>query len=210
MRWASLLLKIPDNWMTELLKEFDVNIRIFGCMPFGSEGGRGLVRLETKENLTTVLSRIRKRKDVLRSSLARLSGSAAFGEVMIDRCAACTALKKSGCFMVSSQSIKNGWLEWEVAGECNRTLYDLLDLLERYGCEVQLMRISASSGKSGLTPRQEEILHFAFTNGYYEYPRRIQLRELASIFEISPSTMSEILRAGQRRIFSEYFGLSSV
>ncbi len=210
MRWATLLLRIPDNWMTELLNEYDVKIKVFGCMLLGSQGGRGLVRLDTSDNLTTLLSRIRKRKDVLRTSFSRLSGSAAFGEVAIDRCAACTALAQSGCFMVSSRSKTNGWLEWAVAGECNRTLYDLIDLLERHGCEVQLSRISASSGSCGLTHRQEEILQFAYMNGYYEYPKRIQLRELASIFDISPSTMSEILRAGQRRIFSEYFGMSPV
>ncbi len=209
MRWATLLLKIPDNWMTELLHDHDVRIRVFGCMPHGSNGGRGLVRLDTNDNLTTVLSCIRKRRDVLKTSLSRLSGSVAFGEVIIDHCAACTALKQSGCFMVSSQSKDNGWLEWAVAGESNSTLYDLIDLLERHGCEVQLNRISASSGNCALTQRQEEVLQFAYSNGYYEYPRRIQLRELASIFDISPSTMSEILRAGQRRIFSDYFGVSS-
>ncbi len=73
-----------------------------------------------------------------------------------------------------------------------------------------MTRISGSSGASGLTLRQKEILQFAYSNGYYEYPRRISLRELSKIFDISSSTMSEILRAGQRRIFSEYFGIPSV
>jgi predicted DNA binding protein len=110
--------------------------------------------------------------------------------------------------MVSSKSDSRGWLEWSVAAESNRALNDLIDLLDRNGCEVQLVRISDCSGVLGLTSRQEEILKFAYSNGFYEYPRRISLRELSQIFEVSPSTVSEILRAGQRRVLTEYFGFS--
>lgn len=206
MRWAILLLKIPDNWMTQLLREYDMHIRVFGCMPYESHGGRGLMRLRSSEDMGVILDSIRGRKEVLKASFSHVSERVVFGEVVIDRCAACTALKRSDCFMVSSKSKTAGWLEWTVAAESNGMIYDLIDLLERQGCEVQLTRISASSGASGLTQRQEEILQFAYSNGYYEYPRRIRLRELSLIFDVSPSTMSEILRAGQRRVFSEYFG----
>lgn len=210
MRWASLRLKIPDNWMIQLLKEHKVDIRVFGCIPYQSRGGRGLVRLSSDENLDNILNRIRSRKEVVRASFTRESDRTVMGEVVIDKCAACIALKQSDCFMVSSKSRDDGWLEWAVAAESNSTIHDLVYLLQKNKCEVNLTRISGSSGASGLTLRQEEILNFAYSNGYYEYPRRISLRNLSRIFEVSPSTMSEILRAGQRRIFSEYFGVSTV
>ena len=210
MRWAILRLKIPDNWMTQLLHEHDVDIRVFGCIPYQSRGGRGLIRLSSDEKLEIILDRIRSRKDVVRTSFSRQSDRTVMGEVVIDKCAACMALKQSDCFMVSSKSRGGEWLEWAVAGESNSTIYDLVERLGKNKCETQLIRISGSSCASGLTLRQEEILQFAFSNGYYEYPRRIRLRDLSLIFDISPSTMSEILRAGQRRIFSEYFGNPTV
>ncbi len=210
MRWAVLRLKIPDNWMTQLIQSHNVDIRVFGCIPYQSRGGRGLVRLSSDENLDVILDSIRHRKDVVRASFSHESDRAVMGEVVIDRCAACIALKQSDCFMVSSKSRGGGWLEWAVAAESNSTIHDLVYLLGKNKCDVQLTRISGSSGASGLTLRQEEILQFAYSNGYYEYPRRISLRDLSRIFDVSPSTMSEILRAGQRRIFSEYFGIPSV
>ncbi len=210
MRWAILRLQIPDNWMMQLLQEHNVDIRVFGCIPYQSRSGRGLVRLSSDENLVAILNRIRSRKDVLKASFSSESDRAIVGEVVIERCAACIALKQSDCFMVSSRSRNGGWLEWAVAAENNSMVHDLVYLLEKNKCEVQLTRISGSSGASGLTLRQEEILQFAYSNGYYEYPRRISLRELSKIFDISSSTMSEILRAGQRRIFSEYFGIPPV
>lgn len=194
----------------QLLQEHNVDIRVFGCIPYQSRGGRGLVRLSSDENLQVILNRIRSRKDVIKASFSSESDRAVVGEVVIEKCAACIALKQSDCFMVSSRSRSGGWLEWAVAAENNSMVHDLVYLLEKNKCEVQLTRISGSSGASGLTLRQEEILQFAYSNGYYEYPRRISLRDLSRIFDISPSTMSEILRAGQRRIFSEYFGIPSV
>ena len=149
-----LQLKILDNWMMQLLHEHNVDIRVFGCMPYQSQGGRGLVR--------------------------------------------------------PSKSKVGGWLEWVVAAQNNSSIQDLVYLLGKNKCQVQLTQLSGSSGAPGLTTRQEEILQFAYGNGYYEYPRRVNLTDLSRIFEVSPSTMSEILRAGQRRIFSEYFGIQSV
>lgn len=205
MRWAKFLLKIPNNWMTWLLHDPDIHIKVFNCMPYEREGGRGLIRLSSNKNIDAIIDLIRNRREVIRTCFSYASDRTIVGEVVIDKCAACMALKQSDCFMVSSKSTVGGWLEWTVAAENNDAIHDLIDRLKRNRCDVHLTRISNFSGGSSLTQRQDEILQFAYSNGYYEYPRRIRLRDLSLIFEISPSTMSEILRAGQRRIFSEYF-----
>ncbi len=210
IRWAVMRLKIPDNWMMQLIQNHNVDIRVFGCIPYQSKGGRGLVRLSSNEDLDVILNKIRGRKEVVRASFSRGSDQAVMGEVIIDKCAACMALKQSDCFMVSAKSRREGCLEWTVAAESNSAIHDMVYLLGKNKCEVQLIRISGSSDASGLTLRQEEILQFAYSNGYYEYPRRVSLRDLSRIFDTSPSTISEILRAGHRRILSEYFGLPSV
>lgn len=206
MRFAKLHLKIPDNWMSQLLHgNHDVSIRVFNCSPHGS-GGRGPMRLSSNGRIDSILKSIRKRDEVVRANFSSISRNSVFGEVVVDRCAACDALKRSDCFLLSSKSRSDRWLEWDVAAESNRSAYELVDLLERYRCDVQLMSVSSSPCSLGLTQRQEEILQFAYSHGFYEYPRRIRLRDLSLIFDISPSTLSEILRAGQKRVFSEYFG----
>ena len=53
--------------------------------------------------------------------------------------------------------------------------------------------------------RQEQITRMAFERGYFDFPRKTDLKELADIFGISTSTLSEILRKGQRRIMAGYF-----
>jgi len=63
-----------------------------------------------------------------------------------------------------------------------------------------------SQTSSGLfqTARQENILQIALEKGF-EFPKRITLRQLAKAHDISPTTLSEILRGGQKGVFEEHF-----
>lgn len=54
-----------------------------------------------------------------------------------------------------------------------------------------------------LTKRQTEILMYAIKEGYYEYPRRISLTELARKIGISKSYLSETLKKIESKIFSD-------
>jgi len=55
-----------------------------------------------------------------------------------------------------------------------------------------------------LTTRQEQLLTIAFERGYFDFPKKIGLEELASLVGIRASTLAEILRRGQRKILGEY------
>ena len=55
------------------------------------------------------------------------------------------------------------------------------------------------------SPESYYGLQIAFERGYFDYPKRISLRDLAAMFDISISTLSEMLRKGQRKIMEEYF-----
>ena len=44
----------------------------------------------------------------------------------------------------------------------------------------------------------------AYQRGYFDYPKKVGIRELADLFKISPSTLSESLRRGQRKIMQRY------
>ena len=56
-----------------------------------------------------------------------------------------------------------------------------------------------------LTKRQEEIIRAAFEKGYYDHPKKVTIKELAKLFDISPSTLAEILQRGERKIIWEHF-----
>ncbi|MCK4928222.1 MAG: helix-turn-helix domain-containing protein, partial [Methanosarcinales archaeon] len=73
------------------------------------------------------------------------------------------------------------------------------------GCKVELKHTENLSKNNILTNRQEEIIQAAFQKGYYDCPKRITVKELATIFDISQSTMGEILQRGEKKIISDHF-----
>jgi len=59
---------------------------------------------------------------------------------------------------------------------------------------------------SKLTGKQLETLLLAYKSGYFDNPRKVTLRELAEMLNLSPSTVKEHLRKAQRKIFEELIG----
>lgn len=51
-----------------------------------------------------------------------------------------------------------------------------------------------------LTPQQEKALELAKKQGYYDFPRKIELRELAKMMKVSLSTYREHLRKAEKII----------
>jgi len=53
-----------------------------------------------------------------------------------------------------------------------------------------------------LTDRQREVLVAAYHNGYFQRPRETTGADLAEQLDITPATLSQHLRAAQRKVFS--------
>jgi predicted DNA binding protein len=96
-------------------------------------------------------------------------------------------------------------MQWTLLISEKVPLQQLVANLERHGAEPKLVSLTEIGDKDALTARQEQITRMAFERGYFDFPRSIGLRQLAKIFGVSTSTLSEILRKGQRRIMTRYF-----
>lgn len=126
------------------------------------------------------------------------------GSVKTSRCTACRSFAVSKCFLVSVSSKPDGYVEWIVIGS-HEAYRELLGSLEGQGVGVEVKRLSKAKGGKSLTARQEQILQIALEKGYFEYPKNIDLRSLASILDVSAPTLSELLRKAQKKILTEYF-----
>ncbi len=85
---------------------------------------------------------------------------------------------------------------WTITGLRDR-VDRLLTLLEEKGVQVELksiQKIQSNQVEGTLTPRQAEILELALKLGYFEFPRKITLTELAKRVGVAKSTLSEIVR----------------
>lgn len=58
--------------------------------------------------------------------------------------------------------------------------------------------------RTGLSARELETLRHAFQTGYFEWPRRVTLKDIADHFKISKSTINECMRKAVKKILNGY------
>ncbi|MGA1822738.1 MAG: helix-turn-helix domain-containing protein [Thermoplasmatota archaeon] len=85
-----------------------------------------------------------------------------------------------------------------------------LAFAEAWGAEYEILSIQKyhprmEAALSELTPKQFQCLEAAVRYGYFDIPKRIDARELASKLDISHATLLEHIKKGQRTILSTLF-----
>lgn len=206
MMEVTLKIRMPDNWVKDVSKKFPTPIKFIECMPYGDSGGRGLIEINGKdETIKDIIDEIESHPDVCRIDISPLKDGGILGSIITNKCVACKALTGSDCFLTSAMSLGDGRVEWRLITGAEGSLSELIEKLKAYGCEVELKSTVHLTKKSMLTSRQEEIIRAAFEKGYYDYPKKITIKELAKIFDISPSTLNEILQRGEKKVIRWYF-----
>jgi HTH DNA binding domain len=94
--------------------------------------------------------------------------------------------------------------EWRVLVHRVRDAHPLLASFTTPGnSPASLVRIGSYRGSLDLTARQEIAVGTAFALGYYDYPRRAQLKDVAKSLGVSRATAMENLRRGVRKLASQ-------
>jgi len=94
--------------------------------------------------------------------------------------------------------------EWRVLVHRVRDAHPLLASFTTPGnSPASLVRIGSYRGSQDLTARQELAVGTAFVLGYYDSPRRAQLKDVAKSLGVSRATAMENLRRGMRKLASQ-------
>ena len=201
---ALLNIRIPELWVTPVTEKYDVSL---SCQVGGhsKKAGWGLVTIKGDDKiLDKILEEIKGHQSVGGVEIKIREQDLASFLVDVIRCKACEMLIKSRAFLVFPVDIQKGRMKWFLITDDNRTVGKIHDQLAEAGYDIKIERITTFGGKSILTERQEEVIQVAFSSGYFDYPKRTGSSKLAGKLGISVSTLSEIMRAAERRIFSEY------
>ena len=204
---VTLRLKVPNSWFSEIVQKYSTPIKMLHYKKNGEgEGCSELVEIENSEDkIDGIVEEIKNHPDVCNVEVAPARKGSTLGAISTTRCATCSALNSSDCFLASSLADKEGDVEWKLITSSEKSLIDLMDKLEKRGVKAELVSKVNIDKDSLLTARQEQIIQVAYKRGYFDYPKRINIRELARIFGVSISTMSEILRKGEKKVIGSYF-----
>lgn len=168
------------------------------CFPRGVT--RHLVRMPVKH-----LTKVPKHVD------ARMQNSVRVGEEIAvwfetDGCDVCNTIVSKGAFLITAWNTEKDKLVYTFITPNMRTVQDIITTLEALNFELKILGIERYKRKiSVLTEKQEMALWLALGAGFFDYPKKISISDLSRKLKISPSTLSETMRRGIRRLLEYYF-----
>ena len=118
-------------------------------------------------------------------------------------CLVAYPILESGC-IINKVDVEDRSILWDVICD-DESFVRLIRELEEYDVDFEIIYKGGIGGGSDITYREEEVLKIALDKGYFDFPKKVKLEELAAYFDIAPSTLSEILRRGQKKILKKYF-----
>jgi len=196
----------PHSWIKRVAAEFPAVIRVLDCrtLPDG-EGVQELFEITSAPDVSEkIVNYLRQDSYVYDIDIVKADQGRVIGSLKTHKCTACKTFAGANCFLVSATSKPDGKLEWAVLGS-DTMVKTLMRELEGQNVTGEVLRISKIRGDEELTARQETILQIALEKGYFEFPKKMTLRQLAKALDVSPATLTEILRRGQKRVLQEHF-----
>ena len=104
-----------------------------------------------------------------------------------------------------------GYHIWEIASWDKKSLLKIIKFAKKYHkAEIlklkqeKLKNISFTSILPNLSDKQKKAFELAILKGYYSYPRKIKLEELAKLMKISYSTFQEHLRRAEEKLIPSF------
>lgn len=110
-----------------------------------------------------------------------------------------------------------GYETWEIASYERKEIENFLDKVEKHFKnykflkfkEVKIDNVFFPRLMPNLTELQKRAIELAIQNGYYKTPRKIDLRKLAKLMNLSLSTYQQHLRAAEEKLIPNILNYSS-
>jgi len=108
---------------------------------------------------------------------------------------------------------KEGYEYWEIASWKKEVINEFINNLEKEkGLTLEIQKIKSVKLDDihfphimpKLSPKQKRAFELAIENGYYRFPRKAGLEELAKIMKVSISTFQEHLRKAEEKIIPSF------
>ncbi|MBI5224519.1 helix-turn-helix domain-containing protein [Candidatus Micrarchaeota archaeon] len=123
------------------------------------------------------------------------------------------ALEKSA-FFIKPIVIKNGWQYWALAAIDKHHLTDMFNRIKKLKMDAKIELLSLKQKPfnfflpaifTNLTQLQTNAIKSAYRLGYYSYPRKISVDQLAKKLNIPRSTLQEHLRKAESKLLNTIF-----
>lgn len=134
------------------------------------------------------------------------SGGEAAAWFETDGCDVCNTLVSKGAFLITAWYSGEGRFIYAFTTPNAGVAQEIILTLDSLGFKLKILRMERYKRRSSiLTEKQEAALWLALKAGFFDHPKKIDIRELSRRLKVSPSTLSEVIRRGIRRLLEYYF-----
>ena len=196
-KYIKLQVEIPKSiWIYKISKEFSEEIFLLNySTPISDKERQVFLSTTSKKNIALIYSKLEKEKQIQNLEM--------FGDniKLIFKLNFLQKIIHHKLTILFPVVIHNGYGTIEILANENQ-----VKLFEKVFGKIKILKISDEiNKKEELTLKQKEILETAYMLGFFTYPRKITLTELAKHLKISKATLSENLRVSENKIISNYF-----
>ncbi len=193
-------------WVPDFAAQWSCSVTVTECIPWRKKGGQAMFEVSGLEgDAEAAIDEVRARPeiisvDVVESSEGRVVGSVAMRELWI-----IWTIVDCGCFLESAWSNGDGRAMFRVLAGSEGSLPNLIKLISSRGVDIEINRISRMVDRPVVTRKQEKLLRLALERGFFDYPRRVTLEELAVMSGMSTSTVAEMIKRGEKNVLKNFF-----
>lgn len=193
----------PVGWMKSLVESHSARIRIRDIRK--SNGGvKDLIDLfiPAQSDRNQVSFKLMGEGAI---QLANVDDNHSLAIIGADNCPVCNAIPDWDLFLVDAHTTESGdvVMEWLVPDE--NTISAFLEKLKNDGIKYKLLKKQNLAKREDITARQEYVVRTALELGFFDYPKKINLKGLSRRLNVSYVTLAEILRRAEKNIIHSYF-----
>ncbi|MEE8403350.1 MAG: helix-turn-helix domain-containing protein [Candidatus Hydrothermarchaeaceae archaeon] len=198
-----LNLEMPEGCAVKCFEKLPAEVKVLDSKLYEAEGVKSLFEIKSKNCLDRVIDEIQQNPLIYEKDVEKTSKGKAKATLAVKHCFPARSIIEAGFFITSAEMV-GGRIEWRLIGR-REALKVLSKRLEEPGFDFRIKKVGRVDSDEILTQKEDEIVRGAICRGYFDTPKRAGVRELAKEFCISMSTLSEILRKGQKKILLSYF-----
>lgn len=190
-------------WMDDIAVKYHTTVTVQDCIPWRGESGQSLVHVPCSKPRELVED-LRAHPGISNVDVEVYDGEVV-GTLVIKECRIIRWILSAGCFLEYVKADGDGKVQFKVLSGNDGSIPDLIKQLKAVGMLLDIKRLKRYDEVFLTTKNQREMVRTALEKGYYDYPCRVSVKQLAEQFQISESTMRETLRRAHRNILMEYF-----
>jgi len=205
----------PDHWLREVTERWKLRVRLDLCRPVRGRTSRMMQLVEllgASADLDAVERRLRRKPGVTEVTVLAVSPTRRFVRAVTPMPEGCRRAFEAGAACLTCQLVAVDGSDqanpWTLMVPGTPRALRLVEQIRRSarGDADHLLGMRRFVPRRTPTPRQAMAIEAAYRLGYYSFPRRTGLGQLARILSVSRSTASELLRRAEGTMLARELG----